>query len=163
MRFSECLRHEVVATSSAATLGRVEGFVVLPAPARVVALRLGKTETDASLLDWSQLAAFGPDAVTVTSPDLLRTPRGGTERDQTDSSHDLIGKPALSEDGDGLGTVTDVEFDPASGAVLAIMTDRQNVPGERLLGLGEYAAVFAAADPSIRTTATPNRTGGSER
>jgi uncharacterized protein YrrD len=162
MRFSECLRHEVVDTSSAQTLGRVEGFVVRPAPARIVALRLGKTQTQADLLDWSQLAAFGPDAVTVISPDLLHAARGGAEQEQAERCH-LIGKPALSEDGDGLGTVTDVEFDPATGAVLVIMTDRQNVPGDRLLGLGEYAAVFAVADPSTRTTATPNRTGGSER
>jgi uncharacterized protein YrrD len=148
MRFSECLHHEVVSTATAATLGRVDGFVVLPAPGRIVALRLGKTPAKDMLLEWSQLSAFGPDAVTVSSPEGLRTARSEVEQALADSSRDLLGKTALSEAGDGLGTVTDVEFDPATGAVLTIMTDRQNMAGDRLIGLGEYAAVFAVADPA---------------
>lgn len=144
MRFSECSRHDVVATGSADTVGRVEGFVVRPAPPRVVALRLGRTPGKATLLDWRQLIAFGPDAVTVASVEVLHIARDEAERHVADSELDLIGKPALSEAGDGLGTVMDVEFDPGSGAVLNVLTDRQNLPGDRLIGLGGYAAVFAA-------------------
>jgi uncharacterized protein YrrD len=152
MRFTECLGHEVVSTSTADTVGRVEGFVVRPAPARIVALRLGKTPTKDTLLDWSRLSAFGPDAVTVAAAEDLRPTVSGIEHELADSSRDLLGKPALSEAGDGLGTVTDVEFDPGTGAVLLIMTDRQNMAGGRLVGLGEYAAVFAVADPAARST-----------
>ncbi|HEX3827930.1 MAG TPA: hypothetical protein VHV82_11735 [Sporichthyaceae bacterium] len=156
MRFTEGLHHDVVSTSTAATVGRVEGFVVRPAPARIVALRLGKTPTKDTLLDWSRLSAFGPDAVTVDSMEELHPAASGVEHDLADSSRDLLGKLALSEAGDGLGTVTDVEFDPASGAVLTIMTDRQNMAGDQLIGLGEYAAVFAVADPATRSTPNSN-------
>jgi uncharacterized protein YrrD len=154
MRFTECLHRNVVATSTASTIGRVDGFVVRPAPSRVVALRLGKTETKGMLLDWAQLTAFGPDAVTVPSVEQLRQPADQAEREATDESLDLLGKRALSESGDGLGTVTDVEFDPDTGAVRTVLTDRQAVPGDRLIGLGGYAAVFAVADPAIRSTQT---------
>jgi uncharacterized protein YrrD len=154
MRFTDCLHHEVVSTSTAATVGRVDGFVVRPAPSRVVALRLGKTETKGMLLDWSRLSAFGPDAVTVASAELLRAADDDAERQSAEESLDLLGKRALSESGNGLGTVTDVEFDPATGMVVTVLTDRQSLPGACLIGLGGYAAVFAVAEEPTRPTHT---------
>ena len=41
MRFSEAHHRQVVATSTASKVGRVDGFVIEPAPTRVGALRVG--------------------------------------------------------------------------------------------------------------------------
>lgn len=153
MRALEALQRDVVSTWTAETIGGVEGFVVAPGPARVVTLRLNRTaHDDANLLDWSEVASFGPDAITVGSPNALRVPGDEAEETTTSRSHDLLGKTTLTENGDGLGTVTDIEFDPASGVITTILTDRQEIAGPRLLALGSHAAIFSVTDPTLRST-----------
>ena len=44
MLFSQARKLDVVNTSTATRVGRVEGFVVLPGPPRVALLRLGKVK-----------------------------------------------------------------------------------------------------------------------
>lgn len=143
MRFSEANHKQVVATSTATKVGRVEGFVVATRPAWVSALRLGKVEGDGSILGWSDLKAFGHDAVTVDSPESIRPPLDDAEARAAGKDLDLVGKPALSEYGDGLGVIRDVDFDPATGEITAIHTDREEIRGAALIGLGGYAAIFA--------------------
>lgn len=143
MRFREAHHKQVVATSTATKAGRVEGFVVTARPGWISALRLGKVDGDGSLLGWSDLKAFGHDAVTVESPDAIRPPRDADEARLASKDLDLVGKPALDEYGDGLGRITDVDFDPASGEILAVITDREEIRGAALVGLGGYAAIFA--------------------
>jgi len=143
MRFSEAHHKQVVATSTATKAGRVEGFVVTPRPARIAALRLGKVEGPGSLLGWSDLKAFGYDAVTVESPEVIRVPADADEERAASKDLDLVGKPALDEYGDALGRITDVDFDPATGDIVAVITDREEIRGAALIGLGGYAAIFA--------------------
>lgn len=143
MRFSEAHHKQVVATSTATKAGRVEGFVVTARPAWISALRLGKVDGDGSLLGWSDLKAFGHDAVTVERPDVIRRPVDADEERAASKDLDLLGKPALDEYGDGLGLITDVDFDPATGEITAVHTDREEIRGAALIGLGGYAAIFA--------------------
>jgi uncharacterized protein YrrD len=153
MRALEALQRDVVSTSSADTIGGVDGFVIAAGPARIVTLRLNRTaHDDANLLDWSELSAFGRDAITVGSPSVLRAARDQAEAIAAARSHDLLGKTTLTENGDGLGTVTDIDFDPASGVITAILTDRHEIPGPRLLALGSHAAIFSVPDQSMRST-----------
>lgn len=143
MRMSEARNRPVVDTSTAETVGLVDGFVIDAAGARITALRLRDTSGDATLVSWVDLTAFGTDAVTVTSAGVLRRPADEEERRRADPDLDPIAKPALAETGTGLGVVTDAEFDAESGALRAIVTDAFELPADRLLGLGDYAAVFA--------------------
>lgn len=138
MRFSEAAKQKVVSTSSATTVGRVDGFVVDPANARVVALKLKKTPGDADLLRWSELTSFGRDAVTVPGEQVFTTPDGNLAR-MADKDHDLMGKLVLTRTGVELGTVSDVDFDPADGTVRSVITDRTEIPGSAMTGLGTYA------------------------
>lgn len=140
--FSEARKRPVVATSTAGTVGRVERFVVLAEPARVGALGLAKVDGSGWLVPWSDLTAFGPDAVTVPAPEVIREPRDDAEARVADKDLDLVGKLALSESGAGLGTVKDADFDPQTGNLITVMTDNQEIAGDRLIGLGSYAAVF---------------------
>lgn len=140
MRFSDAKGHKVVSTADAETVGRVDGFVVDPAGARVSALRLKKTEGDGDVLPWDAVIGFGPDAVTTGSADVIVA---GTAQDH-DKHRDVLGKRVLTESGDELGEVKDVEFDPETGTVLMLLTKDGEVAGERMIGLGSYALMVRA-------------------
>ncbi|HEY2830919.1 MAG TPA: hypothetical protein VGJ14_00730 [Sporichthyaceae bacterium] len=141
MRLRETRQREVVDTSNAAGVGRVDGAVLQLDPPRVHALRLSKTK-DGALLSWSDLTAIGPDAVTVPNKNVLREAVDSAEAAAADADRDLLDKPALSEFGMDLGTVLDAEVDPDTGALLSIVTDRGELDPQRLLGVGGYAAIF---------------------
>lgn len=144
MRFTETGRRQVVALDTAKKVGRVEGFVVSPGDATVATLLCGKTPGEGTLLDWSDLKAFGADAVTVPSADVFRTPHGQREELAVKGRLEVVGRRVLTERGDGLGEIVDVDFDPETGRVRALLTNREEVDGERLLGVGTYAVVVSA-------------------
>jgi sporulation protein YlmC with PRC-barrel domain len=141
MRFSEASGHKIVSTSSAETVGRVDGFVVDPAARSVVAVLVKKS--DGNTLRWNDITAFGTDAVTVTGPDKIV--EGGGELEPLLGKHNhMLRKRVLSTTGDQLGSVKDVDFDPSSGAVTALILDTGEIPGKRLTGVGSYAVVVQA-------------------
>lgn len=144
MRFSEAAGHRVVSTSSATTVGKVDALVVDPASRQVVALTLKKTEGAGDLLLWSALTAFGRDAVTVQDPDAFTNAEGHVA-DLLGKDHQLGGKRVLTEGGDDVGRVEDVEFDAGSGAITALLTRTEEIDGARLLGVGSYAVVVRNA------------------
>jgi sporulation protein YlmC with PRC-barrel domain len=144
MLFSDARKHKVVASSSAATIGRVSQFVVDPVTRSVVALQLKKTE-GGDVLRWGDLTAFGTDAVTVTDAGKIGD---GDERVRalTGKDHRVLGKRVLTSAGDDIGKVADVDFDTATGALTAILVDSGNdVAADRLLGVGSYAVVVRDA------------------
>ena len=99
MRFREGHGHTVVSTDTAETIGRVDAYVVDPAARAVVALRLGKVRGDRAYLSWTDLRAFGPDAVTTDSADRLRDAAGESEEHAASSDLQLIGKLVLTNSG----------------------------------------------------------------
>lgn len=146
MRFSEATGHKVVSTATADTVGRVAGFTVDPQSRAVVALELKKTASG-RVLRWSDLLAFGADAVTVSGADKI------TEPDEpitalTGKAHHLVGKRLLSSAGDVLGKVDDVEFDPETGMVTSLLANGAGLDGRRLIGVGSYAVVVQADAPA---------------
>ena len=144
MRFSEAKGQKVMSTSTATTIGKVEEFVVDPAERTVVALTLKKTGGDADTLLWSALTAFGRDAVTVAGADALTV---ADERVALlgDKHHTVLGKRVLTEGGDDLGEIKDVEFDAVTGTVTALLTRTEEISGSRLHGVGSYAVVVRNA------------------
>ncbi|HWG98940.1 MAG TPA: PRC-barrel domain-containing protein [Pilimelia sp.] len=140
MLFSEATGRPVLSTGSASTVGTVDGFLVDPAAARVVALRLKNTEGDGDTVHWEDLTAFGADAVTVPGPDAVAAARGRAAELDTKSAG-LLGKRLLTDAGAEIGSVVDVAFDPATGRVESLLTGTEPVRGDRLVGCGSYAAV----------------------
>jgi len=149
MLFSDARKPDVVSTATATRVGRLEGFVVAAGPARVALLRLGKTQGDGSLVSWEDVHGFGSDAVTVADAAVIRVPADEWEQRGDAGELEIIGKRVLSERGDELGEITDVDFDPATGAVIAFLTRKETIGGDRLIGHGRYAVVVAA-DPQDR-------------
>lgn len=140
MLFSEAKKHKVVSSSSAATVGKVSSFLVDPVTRSVLAMKLKKTE-DGDFLRWSDITAFGVDAVTVTGADKIGD--GGDDvKELSGKHHRVLGKRLLSSAGDELGKVEDVDFDPSTGALVALLAGTETVvAAERLLGIGSYAVV----------------------
>lgn len=143
MLFSQARKRDVVNTATATRVARVDGFVVLPGPARVALLRLGKVSGAGTLLAWDDLQSFGPDAVTVATDAAIRPARDAWEQRAEDNDLEILGKRVLTERGMELSTVTDVDFDPETGAVTTLITKTEAIAGERLIGLGGYAAVVS--------------------
>lgn len=143
MRISEARRRPVVATESAQTIGRVDGFLIETEARRITGLRIDDVDGPGTVLPWDRMTAFGVDAITVPTAAALRAPADAAETRRCDPDLDPIGKPAIEETGDSLGTVTDVEFDADTGAVRSVLTDAYDIPVDKLLGLGAYAVVFA--------------------
>lgn len=137
MRFSEARRREVVDTTSATTVGRVDGFVVDPRSQRVSGVRVGKG--DGNYLAWSDLTSFGVDAVTVEGAGRVRT---GDVDDGLDQP-DLLGHRVLDEHGVDRGTITDVEFAPTTGEIRYLLTSTEEVDGSLVRGVGTWAVVVA--------------------
>ena len=143
MLFSQVRKRDVVNTATATRVARVDGFVVLPGPARVALLRLSKVSGAGTLLAWEDLQGFGPDAVTVATEAVIRPARDALEQRAEDNDLEILGKRVLTERGMELSTVTDVDFDPETGAVTTLITKTETIAGERLIGLGGYAVVVS--------------------
>jgi sporulation protein YlmC with PRC-barrel domain len=143
MLFSEAVGQRVVSTSSAATVGHVGSMVIDPVAQRVVALSLKKTPVSGDLLPWTEITAFGVDAVTVGSESQI-VEEQGRFAELNAKAHAILKKRILTTDGLHVGTVRDVDFDPADGQILGILTDDQPIDGHALLGVGSYAVVVRA-------------------
>ena len=141
MRITEARNRPVVDTSTAETVGRVSGFLIEAEAARITGLRIDG-DGSGMILPWDSLGAFGPDAITIAGAEAVREPAGSTEQRRSDPDLDPIGKPAIEESGNGLGIVSDIDFDPNTGAMRAVITDMYELPADKLVGLGSYAMIF---------------------
>jgi uncharacterized protein YrrD len=140
MLFSDAKGRKVVSSSTATTVGKVNRFVVDPATRAVVGVELKKTE-HGDMLRWSDITAFGADAVTVTGPDKIGD-GGEALQALSGKAHRVLGKRVLTSTGDELGKVADVDFDPVSGVLTALHVDDESVlDAAGLLGIGSYAVV----------------------
>ena len=140
--FSEADGRKVVSTSTAETVGKIHGFVVDVRGPRVAALQL-KTTDSGDILNWPDITAFGADAVTVADSSKI-IEAGEDLAPLLDKRNHLLKKRVLTTVGDELGTVKDVEFDPATGDVLNVHVGDTAVPGKALVGIGSYAVVVLA-------------------
>lgn len=143
MLLSEAIGQRVVSTSTAATVGHVGSLVIDPVAQRVVALSLKKTPVAGDLLPWAEITAFGVDAVTVGSESQIIEEQGQFA-ELNSKAHVILKKRILNTAGLQVGTVRDVDFDPADGRILGILTDDQPIDGRALLGVGSYAVVVRA-------------------
>jgi sporulation protein YlmC with PRC-barrel domain len=143
MRFSEAEGRKVVSTASAETVGRVSDFVIDPVSRTVAALVLKKTPGSDNILPWENLQAFGQDAVMIDDIGRLTT-AAGRVAELSDKRFREHGKRVLSTEGVDLGKVADIEFDPETSAVTALVLAEGSIAGERLLAAGSYAVIVQA-------------------
>lgn len=142
-RLSATRGRKVVSRASAEHLGTVS-HLVLDARRRAVSLVVVGKRRGARVVAWEDLSGFGTDAVMVRDEAALREPADERERAAARGRLEAVGRRVLSELGNDLGHVEEVLFDPATGAVEAIVVEGAERAGEALLGLGSYALVVRA-------------------
>jgi len=146
MLYSDLKGRKLVDTTSADTVGKVDGFLLDPAGRTVAGLEFKKTD-HGSAVAWEDLASVGADAVTVAGTDVLVDPEGRLA-DLATKDAQVLKKRVLTDAGEDLGAVHDIDIDPQSGALLELIVgekkQRHSVAGSRLLGVGSYAVVVKA-------------------
>lgn len=146
--FRQSTGRKVVSRASAQDLGAVAHLLVDASRGHVAAVVLGRGKR-ARLVDWSALSGFGPDAVMVADEGALRPPADERERAAAGGKLELVGKRALTDRGNELGTVTDVTFDPQTGALETLRVGERDIPARSLLGSGSYAAILDASQEPL--------------
>jgi sporulation protein YlmC with PRC-barrel domain len=141
--FAAANGRKVVSRTSAEELGKVTHIVVDVARRHVELLVVGKGR-NARLVEWNDVSGFGPDAVMVADDSALTAPHDDRGRAAADGQLDLLGKHALSDAGNDVGPVTDVVFDPATGAIETLVLRESEEPATSLLAAGSFAAVVRA-------------------
>lgn len=142
MLFSESYGRKVVSTSTAETVGQIADFVIDPQSHSLVALTVKKSDQGDMLL-WTDITAFGADAVTVPAAEVIIDANDAVAA-LSGKDHHPIGKRVLTTGGEDLGTVVDVDFDPDNGRLITLTLTTGGIAGERLIGIGSYAAVVHA-------------------
>ncbi|GAA3452448.1 PRC-barrel domain-containing protein [Dactylosporangium matsuzakiense] len=143
MLLSEASGRPVVAVDGAHSVGSIAELVVDPHARRVVALLLHDKVNGGDTVLWSDVTAFGPDAVTIPSAALV-APTPASIEPLAGPRGRLVRKRLLTTSGDNLGTVDDAEFDPHTGALTALFAHGETIDGRRLLGCGAFAVVVSA-------------------
>ena len=147
MRLGDALGRPVVARDTAETVGQLHGVVVDALTRRVVAIQVGKGHK-ARLADWASLTGFGPDAVVVEGEASLRPPHDDREQRFVKGDLTLLGGRLLSDRGDVLGALDDLELDESTGELVALVAGDRTFAASGLRSVGGYAIVVAEApDP----------------
>ena len=136
-RLSATVGTKVMSSASAQQVGTVQRALIDVPPRRIVALQVGRDE----LVDWQAILGVGPDAVVIEDESRVRAAADAREERALGGELDWKGKRVLSDLGDELGTVTEVEFDEADGAIQSVGTTTGPVAAERLHALGSYCLV----------------------
>jgi len=148
MLFSDLKGRKLVDTSSADTVGKVDGFLLDPATQSIAALEFKKTD-GGDTVAWSVITAVGDDAVTIPGTNVLIEAEGRLA-ELASKRGVVLKKRVLTDAGDDLGEVRDVDLDPSTGSVRELVVGAKKTPthvaGARILGVGEYAVVVRAAD-----------------
>ncbi|HWF50025.1 MAG TPA: PRC-barrel domain-containing protein [Solirubrobacteraceae bacterium] len=142
-RFTAATGRKLVSRASAEALGTLSHLVIDVPKRQVTSLVMGKGRK-ARLVDWDEVSGFGPDAIMIADESALHEPRDDHESAAGGGKLELVGKRVLSDMGNELGAVTDVVFDPASGAIETLVIGEQEVAASSILGVGSYAAVVKA-------------------
>ncbi len=146
MMLTATLGERIVSKATAETLGSVDGVVIEAGQQRLVALTSGKGRK-ARVIPWKEVSGVGSAAVVVEHDDAAREPAEGFETQQARGDAALMGGLILSDRGNALGAVVDVEYDAETGALTSIRTSQSlTITGARLRAIGAFAWIVAAGD-----------------
>lgn len=143
IRISNLRGQRVLARSTAQLVGSIGQLLVEPASGRVVAAGVEGVVGTATILPWDSVTAIGPDAVMVDSAEQLTEP-GTRPLGFVTDLYAFNGRPLLTDQGDSMGRLEDVELDEASGRVVALLVPGRSVPLERFVALGPDAVIVPA-------------------
>lgn len=142
MRLSDVAGHPVVTTDTAEQVARIGNAIVDPAAHRVVGFKIGGN----TVLPLDQIQGIGADAVTVGGRDAIRLPANDPEIRWIDDGLDLTDRPVLTDEGNAMPHLEDIEFDSHSGRLETLVFANRRIDGDRLVGVGRFAVVVEDSD-----------------
>jgi uncharacterized protein YrrD len=143
IRFSEAKGYKVVSKATAETVGKITDYIVDPAAGRVAALVLKKTSGDGDTIPWADVAAVGGDALIVATEDVIVS-ASGELAELSEKRHAADGKRVLNTEGVELGKVKDIQFDTATGHIVALDLKGGSLEELTLVAIGSYAVIVKA-------------------
>jgi sporulation protein YlmC with PRC-barrel domain len=138
MDASKLRDQEIISVAGARRLGTVSEILFHTDPLRVAALKASDDSGD-FVVPIERVKQFGHDAVMVETPDARATARDVDHNLRT--LEELTTMGVVDEDGNNLGTVRGVEFDPDSGKVEQLSAGSSG----GILGGGMSATIRAQA------------------
>ena len=160
MKLTELRGKTVVSVAEAWKVGVVEGVLVDMPTRQLRGLRIRPEGRGPEyVVAREQIRGIGPDAVTVASEAALQSPEQARELARVPSLTDLLGSRVVTESGTILGTIADVNLDPASGQVQSVEYDggpfggllgrRHTFDAKEIVGVGPgVVTVTEAARPT---------------
>lgn len=138
-RISQLIGQPTISLANAEQTGRVEGVEV--EKGRVTGLR-----TSDGLVATSDIRTFEGDAVTYD----------GSATPVDTKSDSPLGRRVLSEDGDELGTLADLDITDDGTVTSMMLGDGRGIDGAGLQVIGSYAVIVAAQpDTTLSGSALP--------
>jgi uncharacterized protein YrrD len=141
---AQTLGRDVVSRTSAENLGPLGGAVLDVPSRRIVAWQVGSGRR-ALVAPHAAVHGIGAAAIVVEDEASLHPPADPAEVATAKGDRPLLSARVLTDAGEEIGPVEDVEFDPDSGAVLTVTVPGGQIPAERMHGLGSFALVVATA------------------
>ncbi len=139
---AQIMGRSVVSRATAENLGPITGAVLDVPSRRLVAWQLGKGRK-ATVLGHEAVGGIGDAALVVDQESSSREPAAPAEIATVKGKRPLLGARVLTDAGEEIGPLEDVEFDPATGEVHAVQVPGGEIAASRLRGLGGYALVVA--------------------
>lgn len=142
--FNDADGRAVVAADTAETIGKIKGFVVDPTASRIESVHVAGRGRKADVISWSSIRSFGADAVMAEMAEAAETVAPGRDTKAIKGKVVARGTRVLDTNGFEHGTVDDVMFDAASGALTGVLTSEGHIGADALRSLGSYALVVDA-------------------
>ena len=135
------LDRPVVDRANAKTLGEGTGMTIDVAFGGVRSWQIGKGRK-ARFVDHAHVVGVGDAAMLIDDAANLRPPEDDHEHATVKGKLTALGHRALSDAGDDLGTISDVDVDLATGYIRKITTPIFESGGGQIRGFGAYALVL---------------------
>lgn len=145
MRLSEADGRPVISRASAETVGELRHVIVDAGTRSIRALHVAGGRRKAALVDWDDVAGFGPDGIVIVGEDATHPPRDDVEKAVAAGHLDLDGRLVLDDEGRAIGALEDVLFDEATGRLAAIVAAGAEHDAARLRAIGPYCVILTAA------------------
>lgn len=139
---SAALGRRVIAQDTADEIGHVKAFVVDRSGRRIERVQVSGRRRNALLVDWPDIATFGPDAVMVAAHDDVHEPADDRDTEVVRGDVEVLGARILDTSGFEHGTVADLELDPGSGDIVGVVAADGHIDRQRIRALGTYALVI---------------------
>jgi sporulation protein YlmC with PRC-barrel domain len=154
IRLSQLIGQRVVQPDGLGMVGSLQRLLLDPGRSTVIAAQLERPEGGDVIMDWAHVANVTNDSVVVHAGQVTRPADSEQEQRLIAGQLELLGKTVLTQEGDSLGELEDLELDEISGRLVRIHAADHAVPVDRLVALGPDALIIATTRPTSTTASS---------